>query len=117
MNLKEMSSTHSGGSVFMTALKSGVCCEACLDWALLEWLQEHNGCEGGGIAWEGDLPTMRTLKLKDLIYLISSDDEWFEDELFLEIGAVCAEYARMWYYAEPVRYGYPVECGNDSCVA
>lgn len=115
LNLKEMlekKPRESAGTVFQTALKSGVCCESCMDWALLEWLYEVNGCEGGGIAWEGDLPTVRNLRLADLIHLITCEDAWYEDDLMLNIGLLAQDYARGWFFAD-----IPEECGNASCEA
>lgn len=106
MNLLEMSKSESAGSVFHTALKSGVCCEVCLDWALLNWLEDVLP------SWKGRLPTIRNLKLKDLINIIAAEDCWYEDDLMLNIGIMARDYAKFWYYGER-----PDKCGNASCVA
>ena len=82
----ELSANLDGMSLFMLALKRR--CKVCIDKALLIWVEELQGCEGGYISWVGDLPTAENLRLSDLFYLVSSSEEWYKDDFLLNINAL-----------------------------
>lgn len=93
--VSELSANLDGMSLFMLALKRR--CKVCIDKALLIWVEELQGCEGGYISWEGDLPTAENLRLSDLFYLVSSSEEWYKDDFLLNINALMADYADYWF--------------------
>jgi len=93
--MDEYSANWDGMTLFCFALKRR--CKACIDKALLIWVEELQGCEGGYISWEGDLPTAENLRLSDLFYLVSSSDEWYKDDFQLNINNLMADYADYWW--------------------
>jgi len=83
-------------TLFEEACKDGK--PAKIDAVLLDWVQFLNGCEGGYISWEGDLPTHNNLKLSDLIYLTENLDEWTNEDFLLNLNQVVSAYAGFWRY-------------------
>lgn len=81
-------------------LKSG--CKVCCNEAIDNILQSSNGCEGGGISWESDVPypsaNINLMTVGNLFYLVDCDTEDLDGVQFLEeVKDLAAAFMYPWF--------------------